>query len=608
VNAPARRLATLGAALLLSLAAAAPAAAAPYASRDAIVPSFDGAPIVVTLHPAAGLQPGQKAPTILQTHGWAGSREKNAEAASTEGTGNVGVGPLRHAGFNVLTWDSRGFGDSGGVVGVDAPGGEGRDVQVLLDWLAKQPEALLDAPGDPRAGMEGVSYAGGIELVAAGLDKRIDAIAPTIAWHSLLTSLYPEGLIKGGWASALVAAGVPAANEDGLDSPAGPQTGGLDPHITSAFSSGASSGQISPADQAWFASRGPGDLVKAIRVPTLLVQGTADTLFTLNEAITNLGILRADHVPAKMVWFCGGHGVCLTGAGTAGHVEADVIAWMHRYLARDASVDTGPGFEWLADDAQWRSAPAFPTRHGAPLVADGAGTLAINPSDAESGTPVSAAPAANAINVPVKVRPAQVAGRPVLRMTYTATGTGLGHAFAQIVDNTRNVALGNQVTPIPIVLDGAQHVVTRKLDAVAASVTAASRYTLQIIGGSDVYGPVRTTAQLTVANVHVALPTVATTAAKPKAKAKHPLLPARSTCAAGRRLHVTLRNPGGKRLRSARVHVGGKRAALKRRKGHLRATRRLHGSARYVRVRATATTRAGAKLRDSRRYRACKGF
>jgi ABC-2 type transport system ATP-binding protein len=593
-----RRLAAALVALPVCLIAAAPAAA-DLPSRDAIVPSFDGAPLVVTLHPAAGLQPGQRAPTILQTHGWAGSRETNPEAASDESTGNVGVGPLRHAGFNVLTWDSRGFGDSGGVVQVDGPNSEGRDVQALLDWLAKQPEALLDGPGDPRAGMEGVSYAGGIELVAAGLDKRIDAIAPTIAWHSLLTSLYPEELIKGGWSSALVAVGAPAANGDGLDSPAGPQTGGLDPHITSAFQSGAATGQISAADRAWFASRGPGDLVRSIRVPTLLVQGTADTLFTLNEAITNLAILRKDKVPAKMVWFCGGHGVCLTGAGPAGHVQADVIAWMKRYLARDGSVSTGPGFEWLADDARWRSAPRFPTRHGAPLVGQGSGTLAINPGDAGSGTPVSAAPSANAINVPIAVRPSQVAGRPVLTMTYSATGSGPGHAFAQIVDNTRNVALGNQVTPIPIALDGATHTVTRKLDAVAASVGASSKYTLQIVGGSAVYGPVRTTAALNVARVRVALPTVKTAAAK----AKHPLLPASRRCGSQRRLRVTLKG----KLRSARVSVQGKRAHVARHRGHLRATRRLHGSAAKVKVGARATTKAGKKLRDSRRYRSCKG-
>src|SRR5919199_1143966 len=175
---------------------------------------------------------------------------------SMEMFGAAGVGPLRRAGFNVLTWDSRGFGESGGTVTVDYKGNEGRDVQALVDYLAQQPEALLDGPGDPRVGMHGPSYAGGIELVAAAIEPRIDAIAPDIAWHSLLTSLYKEETVKGGWASLLYGAG---------------QSGRLDSHITSAFASGATTGTLSPQDRAWFASRGPGDaLVGRIRVPTLL--------------------------------------------------------------------------------------------------------------------------------------------------------------------------------------------------------------------------------------------------------------------------------------------------------------------------------------------------
>src|SRR5215207_3680098 len=153
---------------LAALLLAAPAASA----RDATVTSFDGTQIVLSFHPAPG---GGKAPTILQGHGWGGSRQTDPEAASDEATGNVGVGALRKAGFNVLTWDSRGFGNSGGTVTVDSPDAEGRDVSALLDWLALQPEAQLDRAGDPRVGMTGVSYAGGIELVTAPTDERIDA-------------------------------------------------------------------------------------------------------------------------------------------------------------------------------------------------------------------------------------------------------------------------------------------------------------------------------------------------------------------------------------------------------------------------------------------------
>src|SRR4051812_46396332 len=372
--------------LALALAALLLAPAAAQA-RDATVTSFDGTQIVLSFFPAEGLQPGQKAPTVLEGHGWGGTRDTDQNSASSEQTGNVGLGPLRRAGFNVLTWDARGFGSSGGTVEVDSPDAEARDVSALIDWLAQQPEAKLDAPGDPRVGMTGVSYAGGIELVTAPRDKRIDAIAPIIAWHSLLTSLYKEDTVKGGWASALYALGVPTSK------------GRLDPHITSAFTTGASSGTLSGDDRAWFDSRGPADLVKQITISTFLVEGTADTLFTLHEAITNYAILRANNVPAKMMWFCGGHGVCLTGSGPAGHIEAAVIAWLQRYVAGKA-VDTGPRFEWLADDAQWRSAADYSVPAGAPIVAGGSGTLAVNPGDAASGTVATAGPAAHPGHLP----------------------------------------------------------------------------------------------------------------------------------------------------------------------------------------------------------------
>lgn len=329
---------------LVALAALAPAASA----RDQIVTSFDGTPLSASFFPAAGLKPGQKAPTVLMTHGWGQRRSRDENAASLEAVGSTGVAPLRKAGFNVLTWDSRGFGESGGTVTVDFKDNEGRDVVSLISWLAGQPEARLDKAGDPRVGMHGASYAGGIEFVAAAIDDRIDTIAPAIAWHSLLTALYREDTAKSGWGSALYGVGAPAATIEGAISPAGVQQGSLDPHITSAFASGLTTGRFSAEDRAWFDSRGPAnDLVARVRVPTLILQGTADTLFTPSEAMRNEAVLRRSGVPHKMIWFCGGHGACLTGSGAAGRLEKAVVTWMRRHLAGDRSVATGPGYEWL---------------------------------------------------------------------------------------------------------------------------------------------------------------------------------------------------------------------------------------------------------------------
>ena len=238
-------------------------------------------------------------------------------------------------------------------------------------------------------------------------------------------------------------------------------------------------------------------------MPTLILQGTPDTLFTPSEAIDNYRILRRKGVPLKMLWFCGGHGTCSTGEGTAGHLEKRVVAWLQRYVARKKKVRTGPGFEWLADDAKWRSARSFPPRRGTPIVGEGSGTLLVSPADTLSGTPIAAAPATNAVNVAIPEVTAQVVGRPKVRLTYSGTGTAT-HVFAQIVDEARNLVLGNQVTPIPVTLDGASHTITRRLEGVAA---AGGRYRLQLIGGSQVYGPARGVGAITFSAARIELPT-----------------------------------------------------------------------------------------------------
>ena len=123
--------------------------------------SFDGTPIVTHFFPAKGLAPGAKAPTILVGHGWAGRGATDIDGGTGEGTqGQTAIGDLHRAGYNVLTWDARGFGGSGGIVSADGPEFEGRDVQSLITYVANQPEARLDAAGDPRLGMAGGSYGG----------------------------------------------------------------------------------------------------------------------------------------------------------------------------------------------------------------------------------------------------------------------------------------------------------------------------------------------------------------------------------------------------------------------------------------------------------------
>ena len=338
-----------------------------------------------------------------------------------------------------------------------------------------------------------------------------------------------------------------------------------------------------------------------------MLQGTADTLFSLSESMRNEAILRKNGVPHKLIWFCGGHGTCLTGAGPAGRLEKATIAWLRRNLADQRSVATGPGFEWLADDAQWRSAPAFPPPSGAPLTARGSGTLVLNPADVVSGSPIAAAPAANAVNVPIPPPAAatQVVGEPKLELTYSGTGSAAGtHVLAQIVDEGRNVAVGNQVTPIPVTLDGKSHTVTRSIEGVAASIGKGARYRLQVIGGSQVYGPVRSAAAIQLSSIKLTLPT-ATGFSGPGASSG--VLPTSRRCLSRRRFEIRVKRGRGKaRLRSAKVWVNGKRVKVRRRAGRLRAVVDLRKRTKQrVTVRIVARTRSGKVLRDKRVYRTC---
>lgn len=488
-------------------------------ARDVVVESFDGTPIVGHFFPA---QEGAKGPTVLSGHGWGGTGSTDPDSKSSP-AGSVGHAALRKAGYNVLTWDARGFGGSGGVVQVDSPEAEARDVQALISWVATQPEALLDGPGDPRIGMVGGSYGGGIQLVTAGIgERRLDVLVPDIAWNSLVSSLYKDETLKGGWGSLLTGAGLPTATLLGLGSPAGPQTGGLDPHIPSAYIEGSTTGVLSPENLEWFRSRGPGKLVENIRIPTLLTQGTVDTLFTLDEAATNYRILRGNGVPVKMMWHCGGHGTCTTPGGNGeSPVERRVLQWLERYLDRDATVDTGPRFEWVADDGKWRSAPDFPLRRTGSLTSEGSGTLTVTPGGVQSGDPLAARRSGDAFELalPAPTGAAQIVGAPRLTLTYSGSGQARV-IYAQVVDDVTDLVLGNQVVPIPVTLDGAEHTVERPLEMIAASATPGSRYVLQLAPSSQVYlAQQRGAASLDIKKATIELPIVDPSAAAGSAPA-----------------------------------------------------------------------------------------
>jgi ABC-2 type transport system ATP-binding protein len=484
--------------------------AAPGAqARDAIVESFDGTPMVTHFSPAPGLEPGERAPTIMIGHGWGGTGATSPPA------------DFAAAGYNILTWDARGFGGSGGTVMIDHPRFEGRDVSALIDFVAKQPEAKRDRPGDPRVGMSGGSYGGGIQFLAAARDRRIDAITPTIAWNNLLSSLYPRASVKAGWDLALIGVGIPTSVALGVFSPAGIQTGHQSERFYNSVVGGLATGMLPSSELPWFRAHGPDFLLKRIKVPTLIAQGTVDTLFDLDQAHRNYRALKRQRIPLKMMWFCGGHGVCnVEGDGAAvigdsDRVQKRRLQWFKRYLKGKRRTRTGPAFEWIDQNGKWHRSGAYPLKRTGALRGSGDGLVPLVPGvNPTSGVLVAALPDPLApIKVPIRAQGGErIVGGPRIKLTYSTAGIGttrtdgLTHVYGQIVDRDRNVVVGNQATPIPIKLDGRTHTIKRTLTRIASVGTPAG-YELQILGQSNLFDAQRAAGALTVRSVRVALPT-----------------------------------------------------------------------------------------------------
>ena len=480
-------------------------------ATDRTMTSFEGTEIRLHWFPVDGASKAKPAPTVLMGPGWSLAGDTAVDGGALFGA--LSIKGLHQAGYNVLTWDPRGFGESTGNAEVDNPEFEGHDGQLMLDWVAQQPEALTDAPGDPRVGMVGFSYGGGIQLTLAAIDCRVDVIVPGIAWHSIETSLFKNRTVKSGWASIL-------SNTGG---------GHVDPHITSASKTGISTGLLSQEDEDWFRARGPGDLVDEITVPTLVVQGTVDGLFTLAEGIANYDSFRSRDIPSAMIWFCGGHGTCLTDPGDPERVSEVEQAWLKRYLTGDTSVDTGPRFEFVDQEGTSWTADDLPEPDGSVEVS-GSGTLAlkeeggagpstVKPKDADvlSGLVAGITPGPATNSVDVAVDPGQFSGTefalgaPSLSITYSGTspaGDKPTRLFAQLVDESGTLVIGNQVTPIQVTLDGQTRTVKVDLEPIAQKLTPGKKLTLQVVAVTPAYATPRLGGQVTLSQIHLTVPTV----------------------------------------------------------------------------------------------------
>ncbi|MEV4618325.1 alpha/beta fold hydrolase [Asanoa sp. NPDC049573] len=260
-----------------------------------------------------GASATDKVPAVLLAHGFGGTKESTYDDAED----------LAGLGYAVLTWTAQGFGRSGGQIHLDSPDYEVRDAQRLVDWLAARPDIRTDGPGDPRVAVVGSSYGGGLALLLAGQDQRIDAAVPMATWNDLAGAFLPEstgrgpvnGVFKKTWAGLFFGNGASPALDLGAASPdlaaaaagADPSCGRFAADVCAAYQRIATAGRADQAAVDLLRRSSPATVLDKIKAPTLLVQGTADTLFPLSEADANARGIAATGTPVRVAWFTGGH-------------------------------------------------------------------------------------------------------------------------------------------------------------------------------------------------------------------------------------------------------------------------------------------------------------
>ena len=98
-------------------------------------------------------------------------------------------------------------------------------------------------------------------------------------------------------------------------------------------------------------------------------------------------------------------------------------------------------------------------------------------------------------------------------MSFTYSGTGTArHVYAQLVDDTTGLVLGNLVTPIPVTLDGQSHDVDLPLEMVAHTLRPGESVTVQIVASAVQYESIWSLGALNVSNMTLALPIADATA------------------------------------------------------------------------------------------------
>jgi putative CocE/NonD family hydrolase len=567
-----------------------PAGAADIVARDLTItvtglgPENRTCEIDADLYVPAGVDKHTRAPALLATNGFGGTKEDQTDLA--QGFGEHGYVTLSYTGLGFVDGDTcpitlddrehdgeaasqllRFLGGDRSVEAVDDATGK----KVVVDQVIRQ-DRETGTRNDPAVGMTGGSYGGQIQFAAAAVEHaagtdRLDAIIPLITWNDLAYSLAPEnsalpggtanggsvsssrtGVFKYQWAALFSTVGVvngvedmqALADREKWNAFVAANCGNFDPPVCQALAEVGTQGYPSQDSIEFLHSNSVASYMPDVRVPTLIGQGQADTLFNLQESVATYASLKAQGTPVSLVWQSWGHSDSSPVEGELdmrhpadSYQGRQALAWFEHYVR-----GTGPApelnfsyyrdwvFEQTGDVEQaYTSAPAFPvgTEQTLYLSSEGpdGGSLVSDPSAVASGTSAYASTAPVGPNytetsaldqsqpvfdppgstvqfgTPSLTAPVDVVGSPRLTVTLgstAATTQALGPdgelvAFAKLYD------IGPDGTPVelphrlisPVRIADVTQPVTIELPGIVHRFEAGHRLVVVLAGGDLAY-------------------------------------------------------------------------------------------------------------------------
>jgi fermentation-respiration switch protein FrsA (DUF1100 family) len=413
------------------------AAGSPAAKLDVSIPMDDGVSIAATLYLPDGSPPTGGWPAIVFLHGLAGNRQQMN--ALVEGYGFTG------GSYAVLTFDARGHGDSGGLVGIDGPR-EVVDTRAVHDWLAARPDV-----SDTRIGAWGISYGGGAVFNSLVAGVPWAAVATAETWTDLGSALFPQNLVKSGLVAGL-SSSIPDARRDPS----------LAPLTLAAYA-----GDLA-AVRPWAAARSSLPKLGSITTPVFMAQGRRDFLFGIDQGVRAYSRLKG---PRVLYVGLHGHAPSTFPAADTGFLMSQVHAWFDCFLgetpcSRPRSAFALAPANFTSGTVPWRGSlpPVSPTFVSFPGVT----------TFSHSGKAVrTSAPIRNSI---------EIFGAPTVETSIAASG-GWSRVVAVLTARTRAgkeilVSAGGVPTKL-----GAQKV-TIQLLSQATFVPKGSRLTLTLASSS----------------------------------------------------------------------------------------------------------------------------